>query len=248
MVVNVVVFMHANVADNDAMYATSVYHVLRLCCREVAEAAGAANDPHEVSLWHGSPSLANFDKIVEQGFDIRVSNMGGALGAGTYFAADASYSDMYSRKAAPNAGAGLALMPGGGLGPAGGGGWGSIGGLYGMITGYGAAAGAPGIPPPPAAAGSSKGGKKSKGSKRGSGPGGQQQQQAGRHEWVGQYAMLMCRVSLGKIGLGTSNMRKPPEGFDSVSQSGRAKPAAGDIFAVYDNAQAYPEYIIHYDV
>jgi hypothetical protein len=173
--------------------------------------------------------LANFDNIVEQGFDIRVSNMGGALGAGTYFAADASYSDMYSRRAAPNAGAGLGMMP--------------RLAMRGMLAGgypYGALA--------TATAQHGTKGSKRHGKHHAHASGLQQQQEEERkHEWVGQYAMLMCRVALGRIGMGGSSMRKPPDGFDSVSATGSAKPQAGDIFAVYDNAQAYPEYIIHYD-
>ena len=72
-------------------------------CREVAE--GRGGDPYEVSLWHGSPQLGNISSIVQEGFDFRLSSQAGALGLGTYFAASASYSDMYRWGAKRNMGA-----------------------------------------------------------------------------------------------------------------------------------------------
>lgn len=54
----------------------------------------------------------------------------------------------------------------------------------------------------------------------------------------GKYAMLLCRVSLGRPGLGIPGLRRPPPGFDSVGDH--------EKHAVYDNHQAYPEYIIYY--
>ena len=61
---------------------------------------------------------------------------------------------------------------------------------------------------------------------------------AGGHAYAGQYAMLLCRVSLGRIGLGGVSLRKPPPNCDSVSNSGRPTVGAQEIFAVFDNAQA----------
>ena len=58
--------------------------------------------------------------------------------------------------------------------------------------------------------------------------------------------MLLCRVALGKVGQGTSALRRPPPGFDSVSKSIANGQQRNDIFAVFDNNQSYPEYILHY--
>ena len=58
------------------------------------------------------------------------------------------------------------------------------------------------------------------------------------------HAMLLCRVALGKVGLGNSRLRRPPPGFDSVCRNLDLQ--HNDIFAVFDNNQSYPEYIVHY--
>jgi len=56
---------------------------------------------------------------------------------------------------------------------------------------------------------------------------------------------MYCRVLLGSVGRGANGIRRPPnkpyseELYDSVSNN-------GNIFAVFDNHQAYPEYIIHF--
>jgi hypothetical protein len=63
----------------------------------------------------------------------------------------------------------------------------------------------------------------------------------------GRYAMLLCRVAMGRIGKGGSSLRKPPDGFDAVSNSGNHVASESDIFAVFDNSQAYPEWIVYYD-
>ena len=61
--------------------------------------------------------------------------------------------------------------------------------------------------------------------------------------------MLLCRVALGRLTTGGPGMRLPPSGFDAVT-SGQAVafPQALHlgIFAVFDNSQAYPEYIVHF--
>jgi len=64
---------------------------------------------------------------------------------------------------------------------------------------------------------------------------------------AGRYAMLLCRVALGRIGKGSSSLRKPPPGFDAVSNSGNQVASESDMFAVFDNSQAYPEWIVFYD-
>ncbi|KAK3279652.1 hypothetical protein CYMTET_12473 [Cymbomonas tetramitiformis] len=62
---------------------------------EVAEAAGEAK-VNEQLLFHGADDTT-MKKIYTEGFDIRVANMGGALGVGSYFAQASSYSDTYSK-------------------------------------------------------------------------------------------------------------------------------------------------------
>ena len=65
--------------------------------------------------------------------------------------------------------------------------------------------------------------------------------QTGRPAFLSDgYAMLLCRVALGKATAGTYELRRPPPGFDSVSSS------TDPIYAVFDNNQSYPEYILHY--
>ena len=62
-------------------------------------------------------------------------------------------------------------------------------------------------------------------------------------------AMLVCRVALGRLGIGGPGMRLPPKGSDAVTcQGGTVFPQAlaAAIFAVFDNSQAYPEYIVHF--
>jgi len=118
------------------------------------------------------------------------------------------------------------------------------------------------------------------------------------HQWKGQYAMLLCRVTLGRIEvrvgwlvgvgggggggecvgaaergdastrnqpadltnqqtqtprpnqIGRPGMRICNPGFHGVSNSGaqRVTNGANDIYAVFDNHQCFPEYLVHYDV
>ncbi|KAK9832573.1 hypothetical protein WJX84_000851, partial [Apatococcus fuscideae] len=58
------------------------------------------------------------------------------------------------------------------------------------------------------------------------------------------HAMLLCRVALGKVTEGSQELRRPPPGFDSVSNA--AQKARDQIYAVFDNNQSYPEYIVHF--
>lgn len=73
--------------------------------------------------------------------------------------------------------------------------------------------------------------------------------------------MLLCRVTLGEVGMGVYGLRRPPEKkhykgkgsskrvvevsvdleeiYDSVGNG-------GGVFVIFDNRQAYPEYIISY--
>jgi len=52
---------------------------------------------NEAFLWHGT-SQATASKIVQEGFDERVSSIGGMLGAGLYFAEDSCKSGQYAVK------------------------------------------------------------------------------------------------------------------------------------------------------
>jgi len=57
-------------------------------------AAKNGNNANEKLLYHGSRSNA-YEAILKDGFDHRVANMGGAIGAGVYFATHASTSTGY---------------------------------------------------------------------------------------------------------------------------------------------------------
>ena len=57
-------------------------------------------------------------------------------------------------------------------------------------------------------------------------------------------AMLLCRVALGKVAQGSSDLRRAPAGFDSVCRTLDSR--RNDIYAVFDNKQSYPEWIVHY--
>lgn len=57
-------------------------------------------------------------------------------------------------------------------------------------------------------------------------------------------AMLLCRVALGKVTAGSPTLRRAPPGFDSVRS--QTTQELDEVYAVFDNNQSYPEYIIHY--
>lgn len=63
-----------------------------------------------------------------------------------------------------------------------------------------------------------------------------------RHSETASLTMLLSRVALGRTVKGSSHFRRPPEGFDACIHSH----SQGNIYCVYDNAQAYPEYIVTY--
>ena len=67
-----------------------------------------------------------------------------------------------------------------------------------------------------------------------------------------EQAVLLCHVLLGKVNdkviVGSKSLSQPPTGFDSVRRCGRGGcEPKNPIFALFDNAQSYPAYIIHYD-
>jgi len=124
--------------------------------QEMAQKNG--RDANERLVWHGSRNNA-YDLILREGFDIRVANMNGAIGAGVYFAVSSSTSNGY-------------------------------------VVG---------------------------------------------NERVKK--MFYCRVLLGEMGQGQQGLRRPPEKkkgqlYDSVGNS--------TMYVVFDNNQAFPEYVIHY--
>lgn len=61
----------------------------------------------------------------------------------------------------------------------------------------------------------------------------------------GEFAMALCEVQLGNVGanMGRPSMRRPPDGYHSVSQ------AAGTqqhIFATFAEAQGYPSHLLFF--
>ncbi len=172
-------------------------------------------------LFHGADP-ATICAIVTGGFECRVSSMGGALGAGAYFAEHASYSNNYS-KMPPHAqgpagprGAPVAPQPA----------W-----LRGVPAHLRAAAlaqdaaahgGAGAVPPPSADAETVR-------------------------EIIpvpGQLLMIVARVALGRTGQAAPQMRIAPHGFQSVGDNPRGR---CQIYAVFANEQAYPEFVLQYD-
>jgi len=124
-------------------------------------AAGNGDDPNEKKLWHGSRNDA-YETILKEGFDHRVANLGGAIGAGIYFGVSSGTSNGY------------------------------------VVS----------------------------------------------SNWRNTKKMLYCRVTLGAVGQGQSGLRRPPE-----KSKGKLYDSVGDhhtMFVVFDNHQAYPEYVIHY--
>ena len=59
--------------------------------------------------------------------------------------------------------------------------------------------------------------------------------------------ILLSRVALGISIQGSFDLRRPPDAYDStINSRGRNPNNKLDIYCVYDNAQAYPAYIITY--
>ncbi|KAK9817931.1 hypothetical protein WJX72_004478 [[Myrmecia] bisecta] len=258
---------------------------------------------NEQLLFHGADQ-GTIAIITSSGFDIRVSQLSGSLGAGTYFAHCSSYSDAYSKApahavaaapapyayggawAAATAGLGPLGVPAGlasgGLGGAGGGGkkgrksrkmpppppplgFGAMpsSAAYSMagLAGLGASLGYPfpgaltaagpygGAPAGAAAAGAgaigASRGRPGEASSSSSQAAAQPTSEpaTGPRYVQGGFAMLICRVTLGTQGHGGPQMRRPPPGCDSVTTG----TAAGKIYAMYDNTQAYPEWCVHYE-
>ena len=65
------------------------------------------------------------------------------------------------------------------------------------------------------------------------------------------HGLPACRVALGRVTKGTSGLRRAPLGYQSTcNDPNPGSPALSKslIYAIYDNAQCYPEYRIFYDV
>ncbi|PRW18413.1 tankyrase isoform X2 [Chlorella sorokiniana] len=170
---------------------------------------------NERLLFHGADK-ETLATIMSEGFDHRVSNTSGAMGAGVYFADTATYSDTYSRT--PKHSADVA---------------GSYGGVPGLVHLGGALrAGAQGV--------LSVAGAWANRSARAAPP---PMAPAVRSAFLADcVSMLLCDVTLGIAGVGQPGMRRAAPGSHSSSSG----PPGGAIHAVYYNDQAYPAYLIHY--
>jgi len=128
---------------------------------------------NEKYAFHGSRNDA-YNIILKEGFDHRVANMGGAIGAGVYFAHSSATSSSY-------------------------------------VAGT-----------------------------------------------ASQKKMLFCFVAVGEIGPGAHGLRRPPPKRTAPNKVGTAGVVVGSeelydsvgndggVYVVFDNYQAYPAYVIHY--
>jgi hypothetical protein len=178
---------------------------------------------NERLLWHGADAHT-IRLIIGGGFECRISNMTGALGAGNYFAENASYSHQYSamppHASAPGPGhhhhhpsAHRAPPPGhpgyqaGGHHPA------HLVTQQSLEQGHLDAIGQLQLPP-------------------------------------GELFMILARVSLGRVGPPANGARIAPPGFQSVGDAGAVgHPSAArknSIYAVFDNAACFPAYVLQY--
>jgi hypothetical protein len=161
---------------------------------------------NERLLFHGADK-ETLATIMSEGFDHRVSNTSGAMGAGVYFADTATYSDTYSRT--PKHSADVA---------------GSYGGVPGLVHLGGALrAGAQGV--------LSVAGAWANRSARAAPP---PMAPAVRSAFLADcVSMLLCDVTLGIAGVGQPGMRRAAPGSHSSSSG----PPGGAIHAVYYNDQ-----------
>jgi hypothetical protein len=176
---------------------------------------------NERMLFHGADA-GTIAAIIAGGFECRIASMGGALGAGAYFAEHASYSNNYSK------------MPPHAHGPAGAAG--------GALPAGAAPAWLRGVPPHMRASMLAA----SSGSGAGAHPGAAADAEAlsAMTPAPGQLLMIVARVALGRTGQAGPQMRIAPPGFQSVGDNPRG---TCQIYAVFDNYQAYPEWVIQYD-
>jgi len=59
--------------------------------------------------------------------------------------------------------------------------------------------------------------------------------------------MLLCRIAIGKTTPGHAHLRRPPtDNTGNLYDSVYAQLSGDDIYCVFDNRQAYPEWVIEY--
>lgn len=58
--------------------------------------------------------------------------------------------------------------------------------------------------------------------------------------------MILARVALGRPGAGAIGVRKPEKGCHSVSELRMDVQGKYYIHAIFDNHQAYPEFLLYY--
>lgn len=168
---------------------------------------------NEKLLFHGTGS-GTADRIVQEGFDMRLVNHASAYGNGTYFAESAATAyDYCMRPDNTAAAAGFAAAGGFGPGPV----LTRVGGAMPPAVASFFGSMAPGYVLPPAAATL-----------------GQQ----------GEYKMIVARVALGLQTAGHAGMRRPPDGYDSVYGGASTSVSSVYCHVVFDNESAYPEYVI----
>ena len=58
------------------------------------------------------------------------------------------------------------------------------------------------------------------------------------------HSMLLCQVALGRTAMGSAGLRRPPPGHDAVH--GPSGYPNRQNYAIFDNQQAYPSYLVHF--
>ncbi|GMH34444.1 hypothetical protein BSKO_02278 [Bryopsis sp. KO-2023] len=166
--------------------------------------AGKLNEQH---LWHGA-DIDTLGKIINEGFDARVSQLSGSMGGGIYFSEKMRYSEDYSRSAAHSVGA--SNVPKKKTNP---GRKRKIEEMDFIMTTFSTSVNPVNQMPCP---------------------------------HPGELGMLLARVVLGKSYEGSAltmpGTRKAPDGYHSI----RHRSGNAPIHAIYDNPQAYPEFLIFF--
>lgn len=215
--------------------------------QEIGRRHGNTLGANEHWLWHGSnPSVLAL--ITSIGFDTRVANMTGSLGAGCYFAEDISYSLAYVAKATMvGVNVASALPTSSATGQA----FRQAASVAGYGNTFATTRSSPIAVPKlhkkkwqhgrPAQSGDNalKLLKSMLPEEQRTGV----LRQASDIEppSIQSNMLFLCRVAIGAQCVGNSQMRRPPDGFDSTSPGFCH---GSQIFATYNNFQQYPEYIV----